>query len=371
MADKLLYDAVDVSRPRLTRDGYLVAEAKVARTGIQLYRADELGLDGDPARVIKVYRPPEEVFAKDSLASYAHRPVTLIHPDGMIDAVNWAAHAKGQTGGEVMRDGQFVRVPMLLMDASAINEWRNGIRELSMGYTMDLEMKDGVTPEGEQYDAIQRNLRMNHLALVSHARGGSQLRLGDVSLEDSDMSEVKLTTITVDGLSVQTTDAGAQAIAKLSNELGEARKAQKDAEAKHAEAINAKDKELATKDAEIDSLKGKLLSDEALDAKVKERADLITKAKRIADKDYTGKTAEQIRSSAVEAKLGQDAVKDKSPEYIAARFDILAEDAGQDPVRQVLRSGDVHSSADAVDKAHAAMVAGMQNAWKGNVKEAQ
>jgi hypothetical protein len=323
-----------------------------------------LGLDGEPNRTIRVYRPPEEVFATDSMASYAHKPVTMSHPNEMVDAANWADHAKGQTGGEVIRDGQFVRVPMLLMDAAAINEWKEGTRELSMGYTMDLEVKDGVTPEGESFNATQRNLRMNHLALVPHARGGSQLRLGDVSSEDSDMSDVKLTTVTVDGLSVQTTDAGAQAISKLSTDVADARKAQADAEKAHAEKLAAKDKELAAKDAEIDSLKGKVLSDEALDAKVKDRADLITKAKAIADKDYTGKTADQIRSAAVVAKLGPEAVKDKSAEYVAARFDILAEDADQDPVRRVLRSGDVHSSSDAVDKAHAGMVTNLQDAWK-------
>ena len=32
---------------------------------------------------------------------------------------------------------------------------------------------------GEEYDAIQTNLHMNHLALVDKARGGDKLRIGD------------------------------------------------------------------------------------------------------------------------------------------------------------------------------------------------
>ncbi len=364
----MLYDTIDATGARITKDGYLVAEAAVARTGIQLYSAGELGMDGEKNRVVRVYRPPEEVFSTDAMASYAHRPVTVGHPDAMIDASNWQEHARGQTGDEVLRDGEFVRVPLMLMDKEAIQDWQDGKRELSMGYTMDLQIGDGKTPAGEKYDAIQTNLRMNHLALVSRARGGSKLRLGDQKPEDSSMSEVKLTTVMVDGLSVETTDAGAQAISKLTQDLVGARKVTKEAAEVHNTALAGKDAELATKDAEIDTLKGKVLSDEDLDQLVKDRADLITVAKQVADKDYSGMSGIDIRKTAVAAKLGQDAVKGKSDDYIQARFDILAEDADQDPVRTVLRDG-VITKPGSVDQAHEGMVTDLQDAWKGKKKE--
>ena len=231
-----------------------------------------------------------------------------------------------------------------------------------MGYTMDLEIVDGTTPEGEQYDAVQRNLRMNHLALVPRARGGSQLKLGDNNLEDSHMSEVKLTTIMVDGLSVQTTDAGAQAIAKLEKVIADQRTTAGNLANDHTGALAAKDKDLAAKDAEIDSLKSKVLDEAALDARVKERADLIAKAKTVADKDYSGLTADQIRQAAVAAKLGQATVDGKSVDYVSARFDILVEDASQDPVRKMLRNGDATAPSSA-DAAHAAYVAGLSTAY--------
>lgn len=360
----MLYDTIDASGARLTKDGYLVAEANVARTGIQLYSADELGMTDRSGEVIRVYRPPEEVFAADAMASYAHRPVTVDHPHQLVDASNWKDHAKGQTGDEVLRDGEFVRVPLMLMDEQAIDDWRAGKRELSMGYTMDLDITDGETEDGQHYDAIQRNLRMNHLALVSRARGGSKLRLGDNTPEDSRMSDTKLTTVMVDGLSVETTDAGAQAISKLTKELADAHKAAEDAGTAHTEALAAKDKELAQKDAEIDALKGKILSDEDLDKRVKDRADLIATAKTIADKDYTGMSDSDIRKAAVSAKLGSKAVDGKSDDYILARFDILSEDASQDGVRRVLRSGDA-APVDNVSKAHDSMINDLQNAWKG------
>lgn len=364
----MIYDTLtidDVIQPRLTRDGFLVADVNVARTGIQQYLARELGLDGDPNRVVKVYRPEEEVFAADAMQSYAYRPVTVDHPNQLVNADNWKEHARGQTGGDVLRDKEFVRVPMVLMDAGAINEWKQGKRELSMGYTMDLDTTPGKTPTGESYDAVQRNLRMNHLALVTRARGGSQLRLGDDDTGGNNMPEVKLTTVTVDGIPVDVTDAGAQVINKLLADLKAEREAKAQADSDHAAAIKAKDGELAAKDAKIDELEGKQLSDADLDKKVKDRADLISTAKTIADVDYSGQSENDIRKTAVTAKIGSDAIKGKSDDYIAARFDLLAEDAEKDPVRMTLGDQRQTTTGNGATDAYNQMVQRTQDAWKG------
>lgn len=176
-----LFDAVtlDAGTVRRTGDGYLAASALSARTGIQLYRGAEVGkphLD-----VVRVYRPPEEVFAKDAMHSFAWRPLTVDHPREAVTADNWKRLAVGQTGDEVARDGDAIRVPLVLMDAAAIRAVENGKRELSWGYTADLKWGDGKTPAGEAYDAIQTNIRANHLAVVAAARGGSALRIGDAA----------------------------------------------------------------------------------------------------------------------------------------------------------------------------------------------
>lgn len=357
----MLFDRVTTSGVRITKDGYLVADARVARTGVQAYLAGELDMPGDPMRVVKVYRPAEEVFSADAMASYAHRPVTNDHPAMQVDASNWKEFAKGQTGGDVLRDGEYVRVPVMLMDGDSIKAMQNGKRELSMGYTMTLDATAGTTPDGEAYEAVQRDLRMNHLALVSQARGGSELKLGDNQSEETDM---KLQTITVDGLSVETTDAGAQAISKLTTDLAAARISLKDSEAEYKKALALKDAELATKDATIDDLKGKQLTDADLDARVTERADLVATAKRVADLDYKGMPAADIRSAAVAAKLGKEAIDGKSADYINARFDILAEDCEGGNVRRALRSQDSSQQTTDSATAHQAMVENMQNAWQ-------
>jgi len=184
MQDTLVLDGV-----RRTADGYLTAFAKVARTGIQVYRGHEVGRP-DLDRV-RVYRPPSEVFSADAMRSLAHRPVTYKHPPVPVNSTNWKRFAGGQTGEDVVRDGDFVRVPMVMMDAAMVDAYeRDGVRELSLGYSTDIKWTSGVVADGEpdagkEYDAVQTAIRGNHLALVPVARGGDQLRVGDEEVDDA------------------------------------------------------------------------------------------------------------------------------------------------------------------------------------------
>lgn len=162
---------------RMTNDKYLTAMPRVARTGIQLYRGSEVGMN-DKA-IVRVYRPEDQVFDKDSLSTFAHKPVTDDHPKELVDASNWKKYAIGTMGGGVARDGEFIRVDLAVMDGAAIQKIKDGKAELSVGYTCEVVHGAGTTPTGEAYDAMQSNIRVNHLALVDTARGGSLLRIGD------------------------------------------------------------------------------------------------------------------------------------------------------------------------------------------------
>ncbi len=328
--DTVIFDA----SPRPTNDGYIVGHAKIARTGIQHYTAGELGLtDRAAGDVIRVYRPPSAVFDDKAMAGMAHRPVTNDHPADRVTSQNWKALAVGMIGGEVTSDGKFVSVPLALMDQAAIDDWKAGKRELSVGYQCEVAMQDGVTPEGEAYDAVQSNIRPNHLALCWKARGGPELRLDHQPTGERTMA---LKNILVDGLMVETTDAGEAAINKLKGMLGDAGKALTDANAAHATALAAKDAELATKDAEITELKGKVVDGAALDKLVADRAAVVAKAKAIAPTlDCAGKSNMDIKRAA----LG-DAAKDKSDAYVDAAFDLKTEKVQvADPVRDAVNGG--------------------------------
>lgn len=178
----LLYDnitagQITVDATKRTADGYLAASARVARTGIQIYSGRECGRPD--LEFVRVYRPADEVFKADAIKTFAHRPITDDHPHQPVTADNWRTLSKGHTGEEVVRDGKFIRVPMLLMDGPTIKKWEDGKRELSMGYSCDLKWEDGITEDGEEYDAVQTNIKANHLALVKKARGGEDLHIGD------------------------------------------------------------------------------------------------------------------------------------------------------------------------------------------------
>jgi hypothetical protein len=363
-------DAAAVEHPRLTGDGYLVADARIVRTGIQHYAGFEVGKP--EMQMVRVYRPEEEVFHRDSLASFSHVPITDDHPSEAVTADNWSKLAKGETGDEVLRDGQRLRIPLIVKDAAAVKAIQGGKRELSAGYTCDLSFEDGVTPNGEAYDAIQRNIRANHLAIVQRGRAGSECRIGDgaaswgaapITIEDKD-PPMTLKTVTVDGIPIEVTDQGATVIATLQQRLSDSAANIAKLNTDHAAALAAKDAEIAAKDAALDDAKGKILSDADIDKRVQDRGDLVALAGAIAkDVKTTGVSDADIRKAVVVAKLGDAAVEGKSAAYIDARFDILAEDAkkGSDVVRKAL--GD-KTPPSINDNGQSAYEARLSDAWK-------
>lgn len=366
-----LNDTAPVSNVRKTKDGYLVADVRVARTGIQTYLGSEFG---QPDReTIRVYRPPESVFDAESLKSYAHRPITLGHPPGnVVDSSNWKELSRGTTGDLVVRDGDFVRVPIMVMDADSISAVENGFaKELSMGYDADVQFKDGITPEGEAYDAVLSGLRMNHLAIVPKARGGSDLKIGDNKKEAPEMSDPKTRTILLDGLQVETTEAGAAALEKLQGLLKASTQKLADSETAHSA-------ELAKRDAEIQKLKEAQLSDAQIDARVAARAALLDGARLLCpDLDVKGQDDKAIRRMTVHKLFGDAATKGKDDTYIEARFDIALGDAQaakmKDPIKQGLSDNkSTPAQGDAADAAYTAHVQQMSDAWKSdtNKKEA-
>lgn len=376
-------DAVTVAGTRRRDDGSLLADARIARTGIQTYLGSEVGKP-DMA-MVRVYRPGTEVFSEDTLKSAAHRPVTNDHPAELVTADNWKAHAVGQTGDEITGEGIFIRVPLMVSDGETIKAIEAGKQELSAGYTCDLAFEPGTTPAGEAYDAIQKNIRINHVAIVARGRAGSQVRIGDGAvqwgasplIEDKQPGREPITTekdVMSDALkTVVLGDKAVQVaigdVAAFDAFKAETAKTIADLNTTHATALAAKDKEIATKDAEIDALKGKIVDGAALDKLVADRAALCAVAAKIAPTvKLDGLADADIRKAVVTAKLGDAAVKDKSADYINARFDILAEDAGKggdafaDALKGGIKNADgTTNTADAYNQ----MLERDRNAWQG------
>lgn len=366
--DRLEFD--DAAKVTKTKDGFLAAMPRVARTGIQLYKGSEVGkADMD---VVRVYRPEAEVFKRDAFASLAHRPFTDDHPSVPVNASNWKDFAIGHSDGDVVRDGEFVRVPMVLMDGNAVAKFEAGKAELSVGYSCDLKWEAGTDPaSGQAYDAVQTNIRANHIALVDRARGGHKLRIGDdggliadiaerkdqvtsTDKKESLMSDTaKKSTITVDGISLTMDEQSSQIVqraladAKAKAETALAQVAQLTADAKKKDdefeefKKKAKEEEVK-KDAEIATLKKKVedsvLDAKALNALVADRTNVIAKAKAIlGDKAPAGledMDTSVIRKTAVDHLMGDGAKGYDDAAYKIA-FDVASKDVKVGDQQQV------------------------------------
>lgn len=364
---------LDASGLTLTKDGFLVGEARVARAfNVQQYLGSELGLTGDEAaKMFGVYRDPDVVFDEASMMSLAGRPVTRGHPPNGVNADNWAGLVKGQMGGVIRRDGEHVVAPMAIMDAAAAKEVADGARSLSAGYTVDVVAGEGTAADGTPYQFRQAGaLRFNHVAYLpdNNPRAGNT-RIGDDAQTPEKEPPMTLKTVSVDGIPIEVTDQGATVIATLQTRIADAAKAAAASDAAHATTLAAKDKEIATKDAEIDALKAKVVDGAALDKLVADRSALCAVAVKIAPTvKLDGLADADIKKAVVTAKLGDAAVKDKSADYVNARFDILAEDAGKtaDPFRKVVGDG-IQPTGDAradADKARQQRDQGLRDGWK-------
>lgn len=337
MCDRLELD--DAAKMEITSDGYLKASPRIARTGIQLYAGDEC--DRPDMDVVRVYRPQDSVFAGSAVHSYTNLPVTMDHPNQLVTPANWKDVTIGYTGEDVLRDGQAVRVPMMLRDADAIKTVRDGKKQLSVGYTCDLKWEDGVTPDGQKYDAIQTNIRANHLAVVAAARGGPSLTIGDdnvsTALSKGDTSMTTLQKVMVDGVQVEMTDTAAQVVQRAMKAIQDSfdefkEKTKKEQEencdsiAKLTEAGKTKDAQIATLTTQLTESKD-ALSPAKLEALVADRQAVIGKAKAVlGDKVVVdGKSNSEIRRSVVDAKL-KDAAKGWTDEMVTASFTSLTAD---------------------------------------------
>lgn len=160
-------DSVPLSATYWTREGYLKDEPIVTSVGIFEYLND----DGSKRRELRL---PENVFDPASLASYEGKPVIITHDAGEVDKNNVQREIIGTILSPGIRDGDDVRAKIVIHNTDAMK--RSGLKELSLGYSLDLDETPGVW-NGQPYDAIQKNIRINHLALVQSARAGEQARL--------------------------------------------------------------------------------------------------------------------------------------------------------------------------------------------------
>lgn len=352
--DTLILD----DKPRITADGYLVASVRAARTGIQLYTGREVDPENahgmrDKAQV-RVYRSEDQVFSNDTVASFTSLPVTIEHPKERITADTWKKYAVGNSGEEVMRDGQAMRIPLIVKDASAIQKINAGKKQISCGYDCDIDWTAGVTHDGLSYDVSQTNIRGNHVAVVDAARAGPEFRI-----EDAKKMGKKLT---VDGHEIELEDAAYILVDGLNKRLATLTTDLATANTK----IGTLTAEGSTKDGQIVALT-KQVSDAAmtpakLDQLVKDRAVVANAARKVFPAVVVdGKTDADIRKQVVAHKLTDAVAATMNDDAINGAFATLTAGVTTDTLATAIAGIPQLTASDAKPAldARAAMIADM------------
>jgi hypothetical protein len=244
------YDFAPITGSETTSEGYLRVWCRAARAGTQLYRRT----DGSQVRE---YRPPEEVGSPDSLSTFGMKPATWGHPPVLLDSANTKQYQIGYSGSQVRYTDGFVEVALLITDEEAIKKVkRKDASEVSAGYKVDFDPTPGITPEGEEYAGIQRNIRVNHIAIVPRGRAGPEVRLlldrmdsadavaalpeHEMAPQSSSTASPVMATVKLDGLEIDLPAETASAVQSYSRDMG-----------RQLEALTTERDELATK---LDSL---------------------------------------------------------------------------------------------------------------------
>ena len=299
-----------------TDEGFIRDSPIVGRTGILVYR----NADGTERRE---YRPPEEAFKADSLASLMGKPITIGHK-AFVTAGNAAKVAPvGSVLSAGRQDGNAIRADIVIynLDTDA--------RELSCGYSLNLDETPGITPEGEHYDAIQRNIVYNHVALVPQGRAGiARLNMDGSQIIDDERNEndmAEMTKIRLDsGIEYECAPEVKVEIEKMRKDSAEAQKEFDKLQAKY-DALDAelkKEKEGRKSDAE----KAKANFDEA----VKARVELLKVAEAHKVENADSMTDTEIKTAVIKAVRGDSINLDgKSADYIEAAYDMAKADVKQ------------------------------------------
>lgn len=173
-------DSIPASGASFDEQGFFHDTPVVTSTGIFEYVKN--------GRIRRELRLPEHVFDPESLASYEGKPVIITHRAGRINKDNVMDEIVGTICGPGFRDGDNVRCKVVIHDIDKVKAMP--YRELSLGYDLDLVEESGEW-DGQHYDAVQTNIRVNHLAIVATARAGDQAHL-NLDGEDPDgMDDIK------------------------------------------------------------------------------------------------------------------------------------------------------------------------------------
>jgi hypothetical protein len=315
------YDKAFIKDFKETDEGYLTITAcPITRPGVFPYRRTDGGLSMEA-------KLPDELFSKTTVLSANAKPMTDDHPTEPVTAANYNKYSKGMTHNDAHVLDNKLLVSFTITDAETIKKINDGKRELSIGFQADVSKETGVY-NGMQYDSVQRNMQINHIAIVDEGRAGHEIAIrGDsvafmIDTKDKQTGGNGMSKLIIDSKEFEVDSIVKAKFESLEAKLdaAEQRKAKVEKLEGERDALKAQIDKL---NKEIDEAKKKEVTADALDKRVQDRVDLINKAQKfLGDSvDFTGKSDREIKESVI-AKTSPDFKGDgKSDDYIAAYFD--------------------------------------------------
>lgn len=309
-----------------------ISKANVnAYYGREIPRSEELGLE--PDKLYRLWRHPDEL--RKAAKTFNNIPVLSKHiPDFPTDPPN--EFRVGVTHSNAEFDGTYLTVGMSIWDNSAIAGIESGEqRELSASYKYVADMTPGVTPDGEPYDGVMRDIFGNHEALVPDGRAGPDVLVADsLPPELNHMRKHKVAAIraTLKPLLAQDADLEAE-VRKALLALDEAEKEdEKENKPADDEDDDEKDKKKTAddEDDEEDKDKKKTAEDEDDEEDDKVSKTAMDSAIRLAADSATKKAAENFR-------------KIREAEQVVRPLigDVVAMDSAEDVYRTALEQSGV------------------------------
>lgn len=326
------HDALTLDAPRRTQDGFLAVRARAARTGVYDYAGREVDPDNAAglrdAATVKVLRDEHTVFDERAARSFIGKPVTDDHPTVAVTAHNHRDLARGTVMGAI-RDGDYLAFDLLLTDAATIAKVDAGKRELSNGYTSDLQFGDFTAPDGTKCQARQTSITGNHVALVDRGRAGSECAIKDGfavcdTLPLPNVTEKPVKTMLIDGLTVDVSNV--DTAEKTIGTILAARDAATALVADLQKDVAAKDAEIVTLTADKQALEAAKPTPAQLRDAAKAFSLVCDKAKAAGVTVTDAMDEAAIVKAVVDAKLGGKAANYTADQYATA-FDVLTVDA--------------------------------------------
>ena len=164
-------------------NGYVeIKRNPLSKVGVFPYLGSSIGAP-DPQKVYMVYRPEEELADLECVESFKLMPLvddhTMLGPSDMGFTPAECKGVHGVIGEEVFFDGGYLYGNLKIFSDSLQDKVDNdGKKDLSAGYRCKYEFTQGFW-NGQHYDAVQRQIRGNHIALVQEGRMGPEVSVLD------------------------------------------------------------------------------------------------------------------------------------------------------------------------------------------------